>query len=159
MKVPVVMITHAHEFADQGLFRYPPPAILLQNANDVALMNIQIRLSLAHRLGAKLIRFFVALGARRADAGSFVGVSMRHWIAVASVLSPMKPPSASISLTMCPFANPPHRGVAGHLADRIHVLRKHDRLATQARRSHRGFDTGMAGADYDGRHIFLDKRT
>ena len=44
-------------------------------------------------------------------AGPFERLSMRNWIAVRSVTIPMYPPSASISLTICPFAMPPTAGL------------------------------------------------
>jgi len=34
-----------------------------------------------------------------------------YWIAVASAILPISPPSASISLTKCPFAVPPTAGL------------------------------------------------
>ena len=44
-------------------------------------------------------------------AGPFDRLSMRNCIAVASVTSPICPPKASISLTICPFAMPPTAGL------------------------------------------------
>ena len=44
-------------------------------------------------------------------AGPFDRFSIRNWIAVLSVTSPMLPPSASISLTICPLAIPPTAGL------------------------------------------------
>jgi hypothetical protein len=38
-------------------------------------------------------------------------LSRRNWIAVASVRSPIAPPSASISRTICPLATPPMAGL------------------------------------------------
>ena len=44
-------------------------------------------------------------------AGPFDRLSIRNCIAVASVTSPICPPKASISLTICPFAMPPTAGL------------------------------------------------
>ena len=44
-------------------------------------------------------------------AGPFERFNMRNWIAVASVTSPICPPSASISRTICPLAIPPTAGL------------------------------------------------
>ena len=44
-------------------------------------------------------------------AGPFPRLSMRNCIDVASVTSPILPPSASISRTICPFAIPPTAGL------------------------------------------------
>ena len=44
-------------------------------------------------------------------AGPLERLSMRNWMAVASVTSPICPPSASISRTICPFAIPPTAGL------------------------------------------------
>ena len=44
-------------------------------------------------------------------AGPFERLSMRNCMAVASVTRPICPPSASISLTICPFAMPPTAGL------------------------------------------------
>ena len=44
-------------------------------------------------------------------AGPFERFSIRNWIAVLSVISPICPPSASISRTICPLAIPPIAGL------------------------------------------------
>ena len=44
-------------------------------------------------------------------AGPLPRLSRRNWIAVASVMTPMAPPRASISRTICPFATPPIAGL------------------------------------------------
>ena len=44
-------------------------------------------------------------------AGPLLRLSMRNWIAVRSVMSPIRPPSASISRTICPLAIPPTAGL------------------------------------------------
>ena len=48
-------------------------------------------------------------GAR--TAGPFFWLSIRNWIPVASALSPIAPPIASISRTICPLASPPIAGL------------------------------------------------
>ena len=44
-------------------------------------------------------------------AGPLLRLSIRNWMAVASVTSPVCPPKASISLTICPLAIPPMAGL------------------------------------------------
>ena len=44
-------------------------------------------------------------------AGPLLRFSMRNWMAVASVTSPICPPRASISRTICPLAIPPTAGL------------------------------------------------
>ena len=44
-------------------------------------------------------------------AGPFERFSMRNWIVERSVMIPMRPPKASISRTICPFATPPTAGL------------------------------------------------
>ena len=44
-------------------------------------------------------------------AGPFERLSMRNWMEVSSVISPIFPPRASISRTICPFAIPPTAGL------------------------------------------------
>ena len=56
-----------------------------------------------------LPRSHCALGLH--TAGPFPRLSMRNCIDVASVTSPILPPSASISRTICPFAIPPTAGL------------------------------------------------
>ncbi len=43
--------------------------------------------------------------------GPLRAFSMRNWILVASVFTPIIPPRASISRTICPFACPPMAGL------------------------------------------------
>lgn len=43
--------------------------------------------------------------------GPLRALSIRNWMAVASVFSPMNPPKASISRTICPLAWPPMAGL------------------------------------------------
>ena len=56
-----------------------------------------------------LARSHCALGLHM--AGPFERLSIRNCMAVASVTMPVKPPNASISLTICPFAMPPIAGL------------------------------------------------
>ena len=44
-------------------------------------------------------------------AGPFDRFNKRNWIAVLSATIPVKPPMASISLTICPLAIPPTAGL------------------------------------------------
>ena len=44
-------------------------------------------------------------------AGPLLWFSTRNWIPVASAASPISPPSASISRTICPLASPPIAGL------------------------------------------------
>ena len=44
-------------------------------------------------------------------AAPFERLSIRNWTAVRSVMRPVSPPKASISLTICPFATPPIAGL------------------------------------------------
>ena len=44
-------------------------------------------------------------------AGPFERLSMRNWMAVASVTMPVMPPKASVSRTICPLAIPPMAGL------------------------------------------------
>jgi hypothetical protein len=56
-------------------------------------------------------------------------LSSLNWIAVASIARPIKPPSASISRTRCPFAVPPIAGLHGISAtvsgDSVHNPTRH----------------------------------
>ncbi len=47
-----------------------------------------------------------------------------------------------------------HSGIARHLRDQIDVERVEGGLQAHAGRSHRGFASGMAGADYDDVELF-----
>ena len=44
-------------------------------------------------------------------AGPLLRLSIRNWMAVASVMIPIMPPRASISRTICPLAMPPTAGL------------------------------------------------
>ena len=55
------------------------------------------------------IRSLCALGLH--IAGPLLRLSIRNWIAVLSVIKPIRPPKASISRTICPLAIPPTAGL------------------------------------------------
>ena len=55
------------------------------------------------------------------------------------------------------FGQAANSRVARHLADRVQILAKQQRLGTEAGGCKRRFDPGMAGADYDN-IIFLREK-
>ena len=82
-------------------------------------------------------------------AGPRLRLSSLNWMPVASIARPIKPPSASISRTRCPFAVPPIAGLHGMCAtvsiDSVQIAD----VAPHARRRPRRFHAGVARADDD----------
>ena len=103
-------------------------------------------MALQHRFHPELIRLFVALRARRPYAGPLIAVE--H-----AILDPGRigvqahDTTESIDLPNHMSLGQPADGrVARHLADRIKVLRQHQRPTAKPGRGHRRLDTCVAAA-------------
>ena len=77
------------------------------------------------RFGKRRVGLLVRLRARRLHRGPRLALSIRNWIMVASMSSPIWPPRASISRTRLPLAIPPMAGLQDMrpIASRLCVTR------------------------------------
>ena len=66
-----------------------------------------------------------------------------------SVLRPISPPNASISLTRCPLPIPPHCGIARHVRDFVLIDGQQEDPATHPGPGQRRFAPGMPPSDDD----------
>ena len=111
-KVPAVTMT---AWAPKVTFQMvrTPTTVLFSTSSSSAWSCQRHRLSvfssISRHLALKRIRSHWALGLHM--AGPLERLSMRNWMAVSSVTTPIIPPRASISLTICPFAMPPTAGL------------------------------------------------
>ena len=110
--VPAVKTTHLHEnSAPSSVFK--PTTWPSFTSNSVTVSCQMFRLGWFSRTlrqaHMNLARSHCALGLHM--AGPLERFSMRNCMAVLSVTRPMWPPSASISLTICPLAIPPTAGL------------------------------------------------
>ena len=86
-----------------------PFSTISSQASSCQMSRLSVRSSCVRHSQMNLPRSHCALGLH--TAGPFPRLSMRNCIDVASVTSPILPPSASISRTICPFAIPPTAGL------------------------------------------------
>ena len=110
--VPAVMMTHfVLNSAPSCVFT--PVTFSFSTKSSVAMSCHMSRFGMFSSISRQYWLNFVLSHCARGlhIAGPFERLSMRNWIDDLSVTMPVYPPSASISLTICPFAMPPIAGL------------------------------------------------
>ena len=120
-----------------------------QDADGVALFQVETRRSLQQRLGAELVSFLVALCSRRTDARTFPSIQHSELDARGIRIEPHHSAQRVDFSDHLTFRLPTDRRVAGHLTDGIKILCKHQRFAPKTSRSTRRLDPGVTGTDHD----------
>ena len=111
-KVPAVITTARAMSVAPQMVRTPfttPCSAITSVTSSCQMFRLGVFSSRCRHSVIKRARSHCALGLHM--AGPLERLSMRNWIAVASVTSPICPPSASISRTICPLAIPPTAGL------------------------------------------------
>ncbi len=120
-----------------------------ENPDDIALLEVKVRCPLELGLGAKLVGFFVALCSRRSHARAFAGIQHAKLNAGRVGVEPHHAAERVDLADHLALGLATDRRVARHLADRVEVLRQHERRAAEARCGTGGLDASVAGADDD----------
>ena len=150
MNVPVVTtIERARKANSKVCFHADGSVVLHEQASDISLFQMEMRLLLERCLHAKLVCLLVALRAGRSHARPFA--SIQHSKLDAGGVSIDSHGTAEcIDLTdHVAFGESAHCRIARHLPDSVGVLGKHQRLTTEAGCCHSCFNPGMACADHD----------
>jgi hypothetical protein len=121
--------------------------IIHEQARHVALPKIETRLPLEKGLHAKLVRFFVALGARRSHARSLARIQHSE-LDTRGVGIESHHTSKGVDFTdHVPLGKSADRRIARHLADGVGVLSEHQGFTAKPRGCHRGLNSGMPRPD------------
>ena len=111
-KVPAVTMTARARNSAPHIVRRPhilPFSTRISVASSCQICRLGVFSSLRLHSVMKRLRSHCARGLHM--AGPLERLSMRNWMAVASVTSPLPPPRASISRMICPLAIPPMAGL------------------------------------------------
>src|SRR5207249_5870193 len=96
-------------------------AVLVQQLGDLALLDIQIRLSFANPFQPKLVCFFVALRARRPNRRSLLGIEHTK-LQTGHICGLAHLAAERIDFTyQMPLGQTANSWVARHLTDRIYI--------------------------------------
>src|SRR5438270_4441465 len=95
------------------------PILIRQNTAYRCLFQIQIRRAFQDGLHSELIRLFIALNARRPDAGSLGPIQKPKLQSCSIRISPHLPAKGIDFSDDMTFGQSAYGGIAGHLADRI----------------------------------------
>ncbi len=119
-----------------------------EGGGDHGLLEIQMLLPLEHALHILLIAPPVGLRAQRVDGGTLAEV--QHPVLDAAAvrrLCHLAAQRVQLPHEMT-LARPADCGVAGHIAHRVEIDRKHDGLQPHPRAGQPGLDPGVARADH-----------
>src|SRR5207244_9771522 len=118
-------------------------------ALDTALTTREPGRALENALHAKAVKCLIRLRSRRSYGRTLLRVEATKLDPCIVDRSSHLPAERIDFADEVPFADAADGRIAGHLADVVEVQRQHQRPPTHARRSERGFDTGVTGTDYD----------
>ena len=110
--VPLVITTASHEKSIPSAVFTPFTrlfSITISFTESCQKSTLGVCSSALRHSSAKSIRSFWVRGLH--IAGPLLKLSIRYWIADRSETTPLYPPSASISLIICPLATPPMAGL------------------------------------------------
>ena len=141
-------IDHAKAGADAG-----DDIVFHQDLSGVALMHVEVGLIFDQPFHAELVSFLVALSPWSLNAGTFLSVEHAE-LDAGGVGVQAHHTAESIDLAdHVSLGQATNCWIAGHLRDRIEILREDCRLATESSRSHRCLHASMASAADD--HIVV----
>ena len=89
----------------------PGASSSIEQLGDLGLLDLEVGLALEHLAHLEAVCCLSHCARGDQTAGPREVLSRRNWMPTASVTSPMMPPRASISRTMCPLAMPPTAGL------------------------------------------------